>query len=93
MPGLANPRRAFQLQLHADHLGHAIVLEIGVFRRERGCRIDTRHIRVNGLLRIGIEIDVRRLSDFDFSDAPFRHEAAQIDLAEIEQTDDGGPRP
>ena len=44
--GLGEPDAALQLQLHAHHLLHAIVAEVGVFGRERGLRIDALDVRV-----------------------------------------------
>ncbi len=42
-----------------------------------------------GLSGIGIEIDARCLPDFHLADIAFRNETAQVDLAQIEQRDDG----
>ena len=90
MPGLANPKAPFELQLHADHFLHAVVSKVGVLRREGGFRVDPENVGIDRLIRTRIEIDVGGLADLHFADLPFGDKAAQIDFAQIEQRDDGG---
>src|SRR5262245_15839515 len=89
-PRFGETEAGFQLQLDSDDLFHALVAEVGVFRREGGFGVDARDVGFEGLVGDGIEVDARRLSHFDFAYLTYRDEATQIDLGQIQHSDDWG---
>src|SRR2546423_9570065 len=70
--------RSLDQELYTHDLLHALIAKVGVFRSERGLRIDARNVSVDCDFRVRIEIDVRRLIQFHASDVAFGHKAAQI---------------
>src|SRR5260221_12235706 len=60
-PGFGGAVRSLDQELYTHDLLHALIAKVGVFRRERGFRIDPRNVRVDGDFRVRIEIDMRRL--------------------------------
>src|ERR1044071_6764048 len=74
--GFGEADAALQLQLDADDLLHSFVAEVGVLRRERRFRIDARDDGIEWLIRIGVEINARRLIEFDLADVAFGNKSA-----------------
>jgi hypothetical protein len=58
-PRLRVAARRAEVELHAEDLLHAILLEVHVLRRERRLCIDLADARIERMAWIGIEHDVR----------------------------------